>query len=256
MDEIRVRVVEFGDRQHYQMQHRDPMSGRKKTKSTGVERTGRPTERKEAARVAAKWEAELREGRYHQPNRITWEDFRERYAAEVVTGMKDTTTARKVEGVFNSVGRILKPARLRNLNADRLSYYRAVLRNDGRSEATIKSHLAHLLAALSWAVELGMLPKVPRVKAPPRGKQQQMMKGRPIAREEFERMLAKVEVGLLATKPNKKRRPKSDRRFSPEALPRFRKSRAERAAAVAPSWRHFLEGLWWSGLRLGESLEL
>ena len=50
------------------------------------------------------------------------------------------------------------------------------------------------------------------------------MKGRPIAGEEFDRMLARVEsvVGKDA----------------------------------ADSWKHFLRGLWLSGLRLGESLNL
>ena len=54
MLEISVAVVEFGDRKNYQMQYRDPNTGRKKTKSTGVERTGRKRERTEAERVAAK----------------------------------------------------------------------------------------------------------------------------------------------------------------------------------------------------------
>jgi hypothetical protein len=38
MDEIKVTVVEFSDRAHYQMQYRDPMTRRKKTRSTGIER--------------------------------------------------------------------------------------------------------------------------------------------------------------------------------------------------------------------------
>ena len=36
-DQIHVSVVEFGDRRHYQMQYRDPITGLKKTKTTGVE---------------------------------------------------------------------------------------------------------------------------------------------------------------------------------------------------------------------------
>jgi hypothetical protein len=43
--EISVRVVELTDSEHYQMQHRDPMTGRKKTRSTEVERTGCKKER-------------------------------------------------------------------------------------------------------------------------------------------------------------------------------------------------------------------
>jgi len=50
------------------------------------------------------------------------------------------------------------------------------------------------------------------------------MKGRPITGEEFDRMLAKVSA-VVGDK-------------------------------TAESWRHYLRGLWWSGLRLAESLEL
>lgn len=51
-----------------------------------------------------------------------------------------------------------------------------------------------------------------------------VMKGRPVTAEEYERMVAKV----------------------PDVV----------GEDAAPSWRHYLEGLWWSGLRLAESLQL
>ncbi len=41
MENIKVKVVEFGDRKHYQMQYVDPITRKKTTRSTGVERTGR-----------------------------------------------------------------------------------------------------------------------------------------------------------------------------------------------------------------------
>ena len=50
--DLKVSVVEFGDRNHYQLQWRDPMTGRKRTKSSRVEITGRKKERTEAERVA------------------------------------------------------------------------------------------------------------------------------------------------------------------------------------------------------------
>jgi len=58
-ERIKVSVVEFGDRRHYMMQWRDAVTGRKKSRSTKVERTGRAKQRKEAERLAAKFEAEL-----------------------------------------------------------------------------------------------------------------------------------------------------------------------------------------------------
>lgn len=236
-DEIKVRVVEFGDRAHYQLQWRDPLTGLKRTKSSGVERTGRKRERTEAERKAAQLEADLREGRYAEPSKITWEVFRDRYDAEVLPGLAPTTR-KKVDAVFNLLEAELFPKRLRDLTAARLSHLQKRMREMGRTEATVKGHFAHLQAALNWAVRMGMLVKVPTIEKPKRARQQKVMRGRPVTTEEFERMLARVP-GVLTGKPNRQRkRPKLP---TPEAV---------------ASWVHYLKGLWLSGLRLAESLEL
>jgi integrase len=65
------------------------------------------------------------------------------------------------------------------------------------------------------------------------------MKGRPITGEEFERMLAAVPKAVVL----KRQGEVTD------------EQRAADEADVA-DWRHYLRGLWWSGLRLAESLEL
>ncbi len=222
-ESLKVYVVEFGDRRHYQMQYVDPVTGKKKTRSTCIVRTGRKKDRTEAERVAAKWEAELREGRYCAPSKITWAEFRERYEMEALAGLADGTF-HKVGAVFSVLERVLNPLRLADVTAARLSHYQAELRRQGRSEDTIASHLAHIKAALSWAVKVGMLAKAPKIEKPRRAKGSDGMKGRPITTEEFERMLAKVD-SVVGDK-------------------------------VAISWVHLLEGLWWSGLRLGEALDL
>ena len=87
-----------------------------------------------------------------------------------------------------------------------------------------------------------MLPKLPKIEKPKRAKGSKVMKGRPITGEEFERMLAKVPGVVLA-----KRKP-SDKGPTPE--------QADRDRAIVASWEHYLKGLWLSGLRLAESLEL
>jgi len=69
-----------------------------------------------------------------------------------------------------------------------LSYYQQQLREGAKTgkrgkpcrEATIQSYLAHLKAALNWAVDQGMLNEVPAIKAPKRAKGSKMMKGRPV----------------------------------------------------------------------------
>ena len=61
------------------------------------------------------------------------------------------------------------------------------------------------------------------------------MKGRPITAEEFERMLAKTESVLIT----------AGSRLLPDCRP-----------TIVASWRFYLEGMWTSGLRLEESMEL
>ena len=222
-ERVKVCVVEFGDRRHFQMRWSDPITGRKKTKSTGVERSGRVKDRREAERVAAKFEAELREGRYHSPLKTTWVEFRERYEAEKLASLALGTEG-KVASVFGWVERVLKPTRLAELTAGRISHLQAQMRGAGLAEATIKGNLAHLKAALRWAERIGLLVKAPRIDMPRRAKGADVMKGRPITGEEFDRML--------------------------DAVPKVV------GQQVAASWCHYLRGLWLSGLRLAESLEL
>jgi integrase len=128
---------------------------------------------------------------------------------------------------LNAVERILPIVRdgcLSLLTVQRLSKFQAALRSAGLAEATIKGHLGHLLAALAWAKRMEMLAKIPDVQMPARARSSKMMKGRAISQEEFERM-------LVAT-------------------------RAIVGEDAAPSWRYLLKGLWLSGLRLGEAVDL
>ena len=59
-DQIKVHVVKFADRANLMMRYTDPISGKQVARSTGTSR------KRDAERVAAKWEAELREGRLQQ----------------------------------------------------------------------------------------------------------------------------------------------------------------------------------------------
>ncbi len=215
--DIKVCVVDYGPDRNLVLRYVDPMTGKQRTKSAGT-RT-----KKEAVKAAGKWEDDLRNGRYHAGSKMTWDDFRDRYTEEVLAGLA-AMTERKVAGVFNSVEKILSPARLRDLTGQRLSYFQSKLRENGLAEATIKTVLGHLAAALSWAVKVGILSTAPKIQSPRRAKVGKTMKGRPITGEEFDRMIAAAAkvVG------------------------------DERAA----SWEHYLRGLWLSGLRLSESLQL
>jgi integrase len=151
-------------------------------------------------------------------------------------------TDEKFSVVFNSVERALNPDRLAHLTESRISAWQAKLRQDGLTETTIKGYSAHLKAALRWAERMGLLVKAPKIDMPKRAKGSKVMKGRPITGEEFERMLAKVADAAIGQPKEGQEGP------TPE--------RAERNRAIIDSWKHYLRGLWLSGLRLSESLEL
>jgi integrase len=216
---FRVHVVDYS-RKFFYMRYTDPITGKAVAKSTG-ERT-----RSKAERVAAKWEADLQEGRYKSPSKVTWDEFRERYETEVLAALADKTYL-KVSGVFNAIEEHVNPVKLITLDAEQISRLQRALRDKGLAESTIKGHLAHLKAALNWAKGQKLISEVPVISMPKRAKgskSKNPMKGRPITGEEFDRMLEKV----------------------PEVVEEKR----------ATSWRHYLRGLWLSGLRLEESLEL
>ena len=242
-EEIRVHVIDRG-RKYFSMRYRDPLTGKQIERSTEKER------RKDAEKAAAVWEAELREGRYKPPSKTLWSEFRQRYEDEVVVGLADRTFE-KVSSTFNLIEEFVSPEKLAQLTAERISRFQAELRKRGRSENTIKSHLAHLLSALRWAKRVGLLVEVPEVQMPRRARLGKQMKGRPVTGEEFERILDKVPEGLIAAGRDRARKPEKPTRRKNKPKPLRVPS-----ADVVESWRHLLRGLWWSGLRLAEAMEL
>lgn len=216
-ENIVVHVVELPDRRYLAMRYVDPITAKQ------VRRSTKTTNRREAEKVAAKWEAELREGRYQAPSRVLWQTFRERYEAEVLPSLA-AKTVNKCDTVLDSVEKTIGAARLADITATTISRWQSKLRERKLSESTIASYSAHLRSALQWAVHMGMMREVPRIEKPKRAKGAKVMKGRPITGEEFDRMI--------------------------EAVPKIvGKKRAD-------AWKAYLNGLWQSGLRLGESLDL
>lgn len=215
-NEIKVTVTKYADRRYFIMRYADPVTGKQHTRST------KATTQRDAERAAAKWEVELQEGRYQVPCNISWEDFRERYEGEKLASLAKGT-ADSAKTAMNHLERLISPKNLIVLTSTILSKFQAKMRQERMRETTIATHLRHLRAALSWAVSMELLPKVPDFHMPKRARGLTLMRGRPITTEEFERMLAMVPK----VRPND--------------------------AAV---WRHYLHGLWLSGLRLEESTML
>jgi len=225
---IRVSLLRRSGEEIYYMQYRHPVTGGKIRRSTGRE------DRRGAERAAARWESVLREGREVACGRMPWETFRERYEAEVLSGLADRTFAKAV-GVFSVFERQMRPAKLASVTAEVLSAYATRLRELQRAETTIKGHLAHLRAALAWAVRQGWLPAVPKIPPVRRARRSKVMRGRPVTPEEFQRMLAAVPATLL---------------------PKGVRVKPHRRQPLVDSWRFLLHGLWLSGLRLDEAVGL
>jgi len=244
-DDFEVKVNSYGPGRNLVLRYTDPITGKRRAESAGT------TDRKEALLKAGALRDKLRSGKYVKPFKVTWRDFTWRYCDEVLPGLAHQT-GRKVKTAFAAVERILAPKQLANLKAAQVSHLAAKLRQEGKSEATIHAYLAHLHAALAWAVDVGVLRELPKFPKTKRGKGQKVMKGRPITAEEFDRMLGAVPKVL--TGQDREPKPRKSRAKRPR-VPRPKKPVEANPAAVA-AWEKYLRGLWWSGLRLGESLEL
>jgi integrase len=216
MEEIKVHVNDYGNGRNLVMLFVDLVSGKRVTKSTGTTDPGT------AERAAGEWEKELRSGLYKSPSKITWAEFREKYENEKLSGLAPGT-GEVARASFNHIERILAPDRLCKMTAPVLSKFQSALRKEGWKETTIAKNLRHIKAALRWAENVGLMPKAPRIEMPKRNKGQPLARARAITLEELERMIAACD----------KVRPKD-----------------------AQLWKQYLYGLWYSGLRLRESLLL
>ena len=145
---IPVQIVKRADRRYYTMRYRDPIRGEWVARSTKTHK------RREADRAAAKWEKELREGKYHEPNNISWEEFRERYESEKLSSLSENMFETS-SSVFNHVEKIINPKKLMALTPTVLRRFQAELRKKKLKETSIATHLRHLRASLSWAVAQG-----------------------------------------------------------------------------------------------------
>lgn len=214
-----------------QLRYTDPEDGREIRISTGT------TDEAEAIEQKKQLEAKLLLGIDAKPRRrvrsgvsMAWDDFRERYSTLHLSTLRVKSSV-NAESRLDVAERILKPRTLGDVaNSEALHELQQKLLvgaegklNRPRSPVTAKNYMIVVTGALNWAVYMGWLPSVPRVK-PIKTSKLKHMKGRPITAPEFTAMLKATEEVV--------------------------------GAAAAPSWRHTLRGLWASGLRLGELLHV
>lgn len=211
---IKVYIVKYTDRKNYMLRYECPATGKQIAKSSGTHL------KQKAERLAGKWEDDLRNGRYKKNSSMGWNDFREYLEDHHLDGMaKNTFDA--YQSSLNVFENECRPKKLADMTTKRITALGTALRKNGRAPATVARHYRHLKAVANWAHKQGLLSVVPEFSMP---KLQKGMRGRPIATEEFERMLSKAGDVM-----------------------------GEKAVG---SWRFYLQGLWASGLRLEESLTL
>lgn len=215
---IKVSLIKPVERKFFLCKWNDPVTGKAKRKSTEMVR------RRDAERFAARLEDRLNKGESICGTKTQWDLFCERYDLEVMQGQAEATR-NKAAGILDSVKRMINPKSADTLGANQISQYVKLLRESGRSEATIKGHLAYIKAALRWAASMQIIPKAPSIKMPSRVK---TAKGRAVTDEEFQKILQAV--------PSVLGEPANSRRVQ--------------------DWEFFLRGLFWSGLRRSEALHL
>ncbi len=229
MNEINVIVLKRPRDRFYYLRYTCPITGARIEKSSGE------TTEKEARKKAGEWQAELRSGN-GKSGSAKWQEFRLRYEEGKVFGLRQSTSE-KISAMFNVIEEVMKPDNVKRITPQWITTLHRRLLEAGRSPATVESICRHLKAALNWAMEQGIITHVPKFPRLNKVRAAKQMKGRPITEEEFERMLAAVNVLW----PD----PKHDRN---DATKRRQQQR--------DSIRYLLRGLWLSGLRLGEALSL
>ena len=209
---IKVTLFKRDGRKHYEVQWVDPITGKKRTRTTGE------TIKRKAERFAGQLQIELESET--DSIAIPWDEFRERYEDEVLSELA-IKTARKRRGTMNLLEHYIKPASPMVLDNKQIAKFRSKLRSRDISNFTLKSHLSILRTILKWAFQHKMIESLPHIDMP---KTSKGMKGRPITQEEFDRII--------------------------KAVPKIIKTE------TLDSWLWLLHGLWWSGLRLTEALNL
>lgn len=218
---IPVKVIKKTGRRYLLLRWIDPKTGEPRQLSSKTVR------RREAETKARQLERDLLSGMV--ADECGWLEFCERYHREHLRTLK-AKSAENWGNCRRSIAKLMKPDTVHQIDASFISSFATKLRESvgangkPRSEATIKSYLVLLRAALGWARDMEIIDRVPNFRMPKRAKgKSKTMRSRPVTGEEFDRIIAKAEIV----------RPKDYRR-----------------------WQYLMNGLWLSGFRVEELLNL
>lgn len=173
---------------------------------------------KEAERAAERLQQELNDGKYKPAALKTWEEFRDDFESEHLAHQ-----SKNYQSIFQAAFNRFEAATGIHDMGDAhglLHKYEVSLRRAKISTNTVATYMKHMRTALYWAGEHGYI-KEQKIKVPAGSEDQ--MKGRAIEDAEFPLLLAAVD----------------------DVIPEY-----------AKEWKHYLTGLWYSGLRRSESIRL
>lgn len=223
----KVHVIARTDRRFLQLVCKNHPGG-PRSKSSGTKN------RREAERLAALWEKELRQQVEVDPHRTTFAAAFLAYVEGHISGLKHSSRDKPIAHI-ELFADVQKPRVLADITAQSLSRHATWLRRTPytvgskskiRTETTIDGHFRSIGGFLAWCKEQRYIHEVPArprfSRSRNRGKGGRM-KGRPLTAHEFGQYLKAIP----------KVRPKSHRAFS-----------------------RLARGLWLGGLRLEESLIL
>lgn len=224
---VSVSLILRTGRTYFEARWIDPVSGRKRTRSTGCR------VRREAERFAARLEQEIEADNGNAPERMPWKDLQERYSAEVAPFLSDATV-KKTNTMFGVLQELIDPKYAASITTAVVARFKNELMKRELSPYSVRGYLSELRKILRWAHRQRLIKAVPQIEMP---RCIETMKGRPITLEEFERMLQAVPKALTQQVDDEAK-----------AIPPDDKTVA--------AWGFLLRGLWLSGLRLQEALRL
>jgi len=225
----KVRIARPGGRR-FQLRYRDPETKKE------VRISIKSRDESEAESEKKKLEAKLLLNQDPKPKKkltgpnMPWDDFREEYSRLKVATFRSEKSKAAAEIRLDVCESIVRPRKLNDMaQPETLSLLQAELlagtgskQKRRRAAKTVESYMRALKAALNWGHKMKWLPEPCRFEMI-ECDDDETAKGRPLTSEEFQAMLAACDVVC---------------------------------GSAAPSWKFLLRGLWESGLRLGEAMNV
>lgn len=235
---IRVRVVRVSRRKFYVFRWDELVDGKLVPRERSSKVAAKRQLRQAAERKAKDLEDELNNPTiktdqddlvdYNQTelvpeSEVDWDEFCIRFNVEHMSGLsaKSQEAWRTANARFKE---LINPGPLKLITASTLSRFVGGLRKRKVKETTIATYLRTIMVGLNWAKRVGLIDAAPTLIQPRRSRGiTKTMRSRPPTGEEYDRLIA--------------------------AVPHVRPLDPDRLTEL-------IEGLWLSGLRIGEALRL